>query len=74
MKPSCVGSATKLRVEEEGGGGAACLKVAGSNNIHFKDIGVSTRVKDKKIKLNSHFRVNGSLRVSNVSPVDCQIR
>lgn len=47
MKPSCVGSATTLQVEAEGGGGAACLKVAGINSIQFKDISVSSRAKDK---------------------------
>lgn len=45
--PSYVDAAIKLQVEEEVGGGAGCLKVAGSNNIHLKDIGLSPRAKDK---------------------------
>lgn len=47
MTPStCVNSTIKLQVEEEGGG-ARCLKVAGSNKIHLIDVGVSTRPKDE---------------------------
>ncbi len=33
--PTCIDSAIKIQVEEEKGGGASCLKVAGSKNTHL---------------------------------------
>lgn len=44
-QPGDVTSAGELHAEEKGEGGVESLKVAGSDNIHLTETGLSTRAK-----------------------------